>query len=90
MTVSGCDLDSNTGSELIVTIAWRSAEIAGLGAAMLLLIALAVRRYLELDRRRHARVIAAWRPPLARIAIESDESPPRRRCRRCRPRTCRT
>ena len=63
----------NTDSELIVTLAWRSAEIAGLGAAALLLIALMVRRYLEWDRRRHARVIAAWRPPLARIAIEGEE-----------------
>ena len=62
----------NTDSELIVTLAWRSAEIAGLGAAALLLIALMVRRYLEWDRRRHARVIAAWRPPLARIAIEGE------------------
>jgi HEAT repeat protein len=68
-------LDSSIGSELIVTLAWRSAEIAGLGAAALLFIALAVRRYLEWERRRHARVIAAWRPPLARIAIEGDESP---------------
>jgi HEAT repeat protein len=69
-------LDSSTGSELIVTLAWRSAEIAGLGSAALLLIALGVRRYLEWERRRHARVIAAWRPLLTRIAIESDESPP--------------
>lgn len=68
-------MDSSTGSELIVTLAWRSAVIAGLGAAALLFIALIVRRYLEWERRRHARVIAAWRPPLARIAMESDEPP---------------
>lgn len=68
-------MDSSTGSELIVTLAWRSAEIASLGAATLLVIALAVRRYFEWERRRHARAIAAWRPLLARIAIDGDESP---------------
>jgi HEAT repeat protein len=67
-------LDSNTGSELIVTLAWRSAEIAGLCAALLLFIALVVRRYSEWEARAHARVIAAWRPRLARVAIE-DEDP---------------
>lgn len=72
-TACGCDLDSSTGSELIVAIAWRSAEVAALGAATLLFIALVVRRYLEWEARRHARVIAAWRPPLARIAIEGGE-----------------
>ncbi len=65
-------MDSSTGSELVVALAWRSAEIAGLGAALLLLIALAVRRYLEWETRAHARVIAAWRPRLTRIAIEGD------------------
>ena len=65
----------NTDSELIVTLAWRSAEFAGLAAATLLLIALMVRRYLEYEARLHARVIATWRPLLARIAIESEEAP---------------
>jgi hypothetical protein len=63
-------LESNIGSELIVTLAWRSAEFAALGAATLLIIALVVRRYLEWAARTHARVIAAWRPLLTRIAIE--------------------
>jgi hypothetical protein len=66
-------LDSSTGSELIVALAWRSAEIAGLGAAALLLMALAVRRYLKWEARTHARVIAAWRPILARVAIEGED-----------------
>ncbi|HEY8265646.1 MAG TPA: hypothetical protein VIG03_03675, partial [Steroidobacteraceae bacterium] len=34
-----------------------------------------MRRYLEWEARTHARVIAAWRPLLARIAIEGDDSP---------------
>jgi HEAT repeat protein len=68
-------LDSSTGSDLIVTLAWRSAEIAALGAAALMLMALLVRRYLQWENGRHARVIAAWRAPLARIAIEGDEPP---------------
>src|SRR5688572_5290172 len=38
----------------------------------MLLIAIAVRRYLEWERRAHARVIAAWRPRLTRIAIEGE------------------
>ena len=63
-------MESNIGSELIVTLAWRSAEFAALGAATLLIIALVVRRYLEWAARTHARVIAAWRPLLTRIAIE--------------------
>ncbi len=65
----------NTDSELIVSIAWRSAEVAGLAAAVMLLFALSVRRYLEYEARLHARVIAHWRPLLARIAIEGDEAP---------------
>ena len=68
-------MESNIGSELIVTLAWRSAEVAALGAATLLFIALIVRRYLEWEARTHARVIAAWRPLLTRIAIEGDEAP---------------
>lgn len=68
-------MDSSTGSELIVEIAWRSAVVAALGAAALLIAALIVRRYLEWESRRHARVIDAWRPPLARVAIEGGETP---------------
>ena len=64
----------NTDSELIVAIAWRSAEIAGLAAAAMLLFALGVRRYLEYEARLHARVIGHWRPLLTRIAIEGGES----------------
>ncbi len=65
-------MDSNTGSELIVTLAWRSAEFAALGAALLLLAALGARRYIQHEARLHARVIAAWRPLLTRIAIEGE------------------
>ena len=38
-------MDSNAGSELIVAIAWRSAQVAALASAALLLLALLVRRY---------------------------------------------
>jgi hypothetical protein len=65
----------NTGSELIVTLAWRSAEVAGFAAAAMLLFALAVRRYLEYEARLHARVISHWRPLLTRIAIEGGKLP---------------
>ncbi len=68
-------MDSSTGSELVVAIAWQSAVVAALGAAALLIAALIVRRYLEWESRRHARVIGAWREPLARIAIEGGEAP---------------
>jgi len=68
-------LDSNTGSELIVTLAWRSAEIAGIGATLLLLTALMVRRYLQRVERQRDAVVAVWRPLLTRIAIEEGEAP---------------
>jgi HEAT repeat protein len=68
-------LESSIGSELIVTLAWRSAEVAGFGAALLLLTSLIVRRYFEYKARLHARVIAAWRPLLTRIAIEAGDAP---------------
>jgi HEAT repeat protein len=64
----------NTDSELIVTLAWRSAQVAGLAAAAMLLFALSVRRYLEYETRLHARVISHWRPLLTRIAIEGGAS----------------
>jgi HEAT repeat protein len=67
-------LDSSIGSELIVAIAWRSAQVAGLGAAALLFASLTVRRYLQWESQRHARVIASWRAPLARLAIEGEDS----------------
>ncbi len=65
----------NTDSELIVTLAWRSAQVAGIAAAAMLLFALIVRRYLEREARLHARVIDLWRPLLTRIAIEGDGVP---------------
>ena len=68
-------MDSNTGSELIVTIAWRSAEIAALASALMLTIALIVRRYLRSQEQLQARVIAEWRPLLTRITLEDDEIP---------------
>lgn len=68
-------MDSSTGSELIVTLAWRSAQVAALASALMLLFALVVRRRLRQQARLHARVIAAWRPLLTRIAIEGGELP---------------
>jgi hypothetical protein len=68
-------LDSNTGSELIVTLAWRSAEVAALAAAGMMLAALLVRRYLQDVARARARAVAVWRPLLTRIAIEEGELP---------------
>jgi len=68
-------LDSNAGSELIVAIAWRSAEIAALASALMLLIALVVRARLRREERLRERVIGTWRPFLTRVAIEEDETP---------------
>ena len=68
-------MDSNTGSELIVTLAWRSAEVAALAAAVMLLTALLVRRYLQGIARARARAVAVWRPLLTRIAIEEGDLP---------------
>jgi hypothetical protein len=79
----GCELDSNTGSELVVTIAWRSAEIAALASALMLVIALFVRARLRREEQLRDAVIATWRPLLARTALEEGEPPalpkPRRR-----------
>lgn len=79
----GCELDSNTGSELVVTIAWRSAEIAALASALMLAISLIVRARLRREERLRNAVIAIWRPLLARTALEEGEPPalpkPRRR-----------
>jgi hypothetical protein len=68
-------LDSSTGSELIVTLAWRSAQIAALASAALMLLALLVRRYYRFKARLNERVIEAWRPLLTHIALEEDEAP---------------
>ena len=65
----------NTGSDLIVTLAWRSAEVAAIAAALMLTIALIVRRYLQHQERLYARVVNAWRPALTQIAIEEGASP---------------
>ena len=56
-------------------LAWRSAEVAALASAGLLLLALVVRRYYRLEARLNERVIATWRPLLTRIALEEGESP---------------
>ena len=63
-------MDLNTGSDLVVTLAWRSAEVAAAAAALMLTIALIARRYLQWQERLHARVVAAWLPLLTRVAIE--------------------
>ncbi len=77
-------MDSSTGSELIVTLAWRSAEFAGLSAAFLLLTALLVRRYLQRIERQRAATVAIWRPVLTRIAIEESEQAALPKLRRSR------
>jgi len=56
-------------------LAWRSAEVAALASAGLLLLALVVRRYYRLEARLNERVIATWRPLLTCIALEESESP---------------
>ncbi len=68
-------MDLNTGSDLVVTLAWRSAVVAALAAALMLTIALIVRRYLQRQERLHARVVDAWRPLLTQVAIEEGASP---------------
>ena len=68
-------MDLNTGSDFIVTLAWRSAEIAAVSAALMLLTALIVRRYLRYEENLRARVVLAWRPLLTEIAIEEDATP---------------
>ncbi len=68
-------MDLNTGSDLIVTLAWRSAQVAAAAAALMLATALIVRRYLQRQERLRAGVVAAWRPLLTQIAIEEGASP---------------
>ena len=68
-------MDLNTDSDLIVSLAWRSAEVAAGAAALMLLSALIVRRYLKHQENLRARVIGAWRPVLTQIAIEEGVSP---------------
>jgi HEAT repeat protein len=68
-------LVSNTGSEFIVTLAWRSAEFAALASAALLLLSLLVRRYYRFEARLNERVIATWRPLLTRVALGEGEPP---------------
>jgi len=68
-------LDLNTGSELIVTLAWRSAAFAAASAILMLTGALIVRRYFQHEERVRARVVGIWRPLLTRAAIESGELP---------------
>ena len=68
-------MDSSTGSELIVTLAWRSAMVAALASALMLLIALVVRAHLRREERLRERVIGVWRPLLTRVAIEEEALP---------------
>jgi HEAT repeat protein len=60
----------NTDSELIVTIAWRSAEIAAIASAAMLVFALMVRHHLRRAEQLRGRVIETWRPLLTQIALE--------------------
>ena len=69
-------LGVNAGPELIVTLAWRSAEIAAASSVLILLVALAIRQYLQHEERVRTRVVKVWRPLLTRVAIEEEEEPP--------------
>lgn len=68
-------MDSSTGSELLLTLAWRSAQIAALSSTTLLVVALAVRRYLRRVERLQAAVVATWRPLLTRVALDEGAPP---------------
>lgn len=68
-------MDLNTGSDFIVTLAWRSAEVAAAAAALMLTSALIVRRYLQHEENLRLRVIGNWRPLLTQIAIEEGAFP---------------
>lgn len=68
-------MDLNTGSDLIVLLAWRSAEIAAASAALMLLAALVVRRFLQHQENHRARIVGTWRPLLTQIAIEEGADP---------------
>jgi HEAT repeat protein len=72
----------NTDSDLIVTLAWRSAAAAAFAAALMLAAALIVRRYMLHEERMRARVIATWRPVLTQVAIEGRASDSLPRVRR--------
>src|SRR5258705_13482427 len=45
----------DSGSVLIVTLAWRSAEVAAASSVVILLVALAIRQYLRHEERVRAR-----------------------------------
>jgi len=62
----------NTDSDLVVALAWRSAEVAAAAAALMLLTALIVRRYLQHRENLRTRVVERWRPILTQIAIEAE------------------
>jgi hypothetical protein len=62
-------LDWNTGSDFVTLLAWRGAEIAGLGAVMLMAGALLARRLERYEDRLKARLAAHWRPLLTQVAL---------------------
>src|SRR5882672_12862088 len=66
----------NGGSVLIVTLAWRSAEVAAASSVLILLVALVIRQYLRHEERVRARVVKLWRPLLTRVAMEEEEESP--------------
>src|SRR5258708_6517224 len=66
----------DSGSVLIVTLAWRSAEVAAASSVVILLVALAIRQYLRHEERVRARIVKVWRPLLTRVAIEEEQEPP--------------
>lgn len=74
-------MDSNTGSELVILIAWRSAQVAALASALMLAISLFVRAHLRREERLRDSVVATWRPLLAAVALDDPQPalPPLRR-----------
>jgi HEAT repeat protein len=65
----------NAGPALIITLAWRSAEVAAASSVLILLAALAIRQFLRHEERVRARIVKVWRPLLTRVAIEEEEEP---------------
>ncbi len=62
----------NTGSDLLVTIAWYSAILASLVAILMMSVVLVHRGWVVRARRIEAQVVATWRPILTRAAIDGE------------------
>lgn len=64
---------SSTASDLVLLLAWRGAEIAALGSAAMLGVALVVRRLGRYHENVRARLTELWRPLLTRVALEGGD-----------------